>query len=194
MTIKSDKSKVTLDFECEVGGEEYLVKFHYSEELGQTISVCEKEESSYAGYPVELFTEIVDFLRSQKVIGHQDNIVPSMSKGKDSGGGIVVAGREKTEIMDTALPLPDISEVSEAVQDTVQQPEILEVADGDPVQSFTSSAKGKKIATSLPDRETAKRTENDLDVDSPEILAERQKAVERASKSPKTIKPRHEEE
>lgn len=194
MTIKSDKSKVTLDFECEIGKEEYLVKFHYTDELGQTISICDKsnsiEHTVYTGYPVELFTEIVDFLRSQKVIGNNNNSVPTMSVSHE------ITLPQNVEKKKTLLPVPDIIESqAEENMDEGKRKESFEgvVADGEPVQSFSSSFGEKKVEVSLPDKEVHKKplAINDLDVDNPEILAARQKAVERASKSNKAIKPRH---
>lgn len=172
MAIKSDKSKVTLDFECEINEETYMVRFHHTEELGQTISVCEKDSDTYIGYPVDLFTEIVDFLRSQKVIGHQNYIAPSMSRSQDSG--TVVVNKENI------LPMPKINENENDSQQFIEPVEV----NGDPVQSFSSVSKEKsenKITIPAP------TPPNDEDIDLNELAEERKLAVEKAKLSAKSI-------
>jgi len=186
MTIKSDKSKVTLDFECEINKESYLVKFHYTEELGQTISICENSSVStvYTGYPVDLFTEIVDFLRAQKVIGHSSDIVPSMSKSKDKE---TITGKEDSPL---PLPMPKVDE------DTAGDSEVDEVVSivGDPVQSFSSA----KTANTDKKQVVSKNKviiEDDLDGNDSKIVEERKLAAEKAENSSrKSIKRLDEKE
>ena len=187
MTIKSDKSKVTLDFECEIDKEAYLVKFHYTEELGQTISICDNSTSNaYTGYPVDLFTEIVDFLRSQKVIGHSTNIVPSMSRSKDAGLIQIDEG------VKSPLPMPKVNEDSESDDSQEEVPEAM-VVTGDPVQSFSST----KTANAKNKQDVARRevvVQDDLDANDPKIIEERKLAAEKAANAPKKSVKRLDEE
>lgn len=185
MTIKSDKSKVTLDFECEINKETYLIKFHYTEELGQTVSICDNAVSTvYTGYPVDLFTEIVDFLRLQKVIGHSTNIVPSMSKDDMN----VIVNEEASSL----LPMPKIND---DIEKNNSQEEIVEsmVVTGDPVQSFSST----KTINSKKKQEVSTREEvvkNDLDANDTAIIEERKLAAEKAANAPKKSVKRIDEE
>ncbi|MFA5598960.1 MAG: hypothetical protein WDA06_00050 [Phenylobacterium sp.] len=79
MAIKADKSKITLDFQCEVDVpelagiategskkiERYDIRFHNTEEYGNTISIKAEQDDSFLGYPADLLLEVVDFLKGR---------------------------------------------------------------------------------------------------------------------------------
>ena len=202
MTIKSDKSKVTLDFECEIDEQKYDIKFHYTDELGQTISILEKEEE-YTGYPAQLFTEIVDFLRSQSVLG-DGGAVPAVAKTAAPAPAVAPAPA-------TPLPIPtmgvDTSALSTAsapapvpapVPTPEGQPQSKMPSGGynaptlnvEPVQSFTGETH-PPAASPVPVREVVATSGEDAN--DPAILAEREAAVKKSSTGEKSIKRASEE-
>ena len=72
MTINLDNTKMTLDFAYEDEDNDgvktiYRIRFHYTVELGDTISISD-HGSEYFSYPAKMFIEVGDFLKEQKII------------------------------------------------------------------------------------------------------------------------------
>jgi len=182
MTIKSDKSKVTLDFECEIQDQKYSIRFHYTE-LGQTISICE-DNDAYTGYPAQLFSEIVDFLRSQNVIGNDSEMVPQVSRSV----------LPTVQPLNSVAPLPvthinldsDIKESGD-FSNTDNEPQRKVIMDVEPVQSFSDGQSSSKIPTQVKSSTPVDKSSAIEDANDPDMLSQRQAAVAKAKN--KSIKP-----
>jgi len=67
MAINLDNAKITIDFGFKDEGVDYQIRFHYTEELGETISLSE-DGQNYLSYPALMFKEIGIFLKDRNLL------------------------------------------------------------------------------------------------------------------------------
>jgi|19_taG_2_1085344.scaffolds.fasta_scaffold03244_4 hypothetical protein len=139
MGIKDKKIKENLDFEYECdfknaeGSESYEIKFHQTDEYGDTLTLIHPDGESI-GYSANMLAEIVDFLRERNLLeGDHPNVVHRT---------------EHAATVRTGLPLPTVTDQENVVANT-QKPEyygIPEVLDVAPMQSFSQQTTGQAVA------------------------------------------------
>lgn len=150
MTINSTNAKITLDFEYEStdGGVNYKVKFHYTPELGDTISLCENNDE-YVSFPAEMFIEIANFIIKKELIKTKSiEVFEKPVKNK----------KTKRVSPESSLPVPNVEQQDTAIEEEKNEQEEIDFEEeNEPLQSFTG------------DVETDVLTEVEVEAVEPEI-------------------------
>jgi len=173
MIAKNDK-KVTVDFVWSSAfGNKKEVKFdikhHHTDEYGPTISVSENKDERYA-FPVVMFIEVVDFLRSEGIIESQDVVKKEVIVIQEQG----------------TLSIPVIKNIDNGETETVSKDisPVIEVK-GDPIETFSGSDKSQDVAQSSKDGPgEPKMDKSPSDAFAKDTALERENATKKAKKKP----------
>lgn len=140
MAISADDTQISVEFVYqpdERPDEQYAVKYHHVDGL-PTVSVSTDREE-WVQLPADLVMEVTDFLRSQRILEPQSqslNVAPSPGTLVQSNKYPLLKSSSK---MGEKLTLPDLGGGSVGIEvDASNGPEPMEVADVNPLQSFTN--------------------------------------------------------
>lgn len=174
MGIQTNKAKVTIDFiwsgKIDDADVEYQVKYHHTEDFGPTISISTDGGDDYYGFPADMFSEVVDFLRGEKML--KSSSVPD---------------KEAVEIRPTkkTLPAPIVAcQEEKEEQKTVEVSTVTEPFEvsSDQVQSFADPVDGGESEIEEPVEVKPKpKKKLNAEIDAQQAALERQAAIERAA-------------
>ena len=174
MGIQTNKAKVTIDFiwsgNAGDGEIEYQIKYHHTDDFGPTVSISTDGGSDYYGFPADMFSEIVDFLRGEKMlkpstaqhVSNQEEMAPKVTK--------------KT------LPIPVVDGKKETAEPTSVEP--FEVT-ADPMQSFGDSPENEESVEDQNEEEPKPQIKKKAkeEIDAQQASLERTAAVRRANEN-----------
>ena len=168
MPINEDKSKISIDFayESSDGNISFDIQYSYTEELGKTITIFNKDDSIGAQLPVGMFVDIVNFL-IQKGIVEDFN---STLKGRNMSNPFVYNKNEEEDL--DIINTKPIGSFSNSLSDT----DIPSVGN-----NLENSDSMKMPVLNDKDNDNNSNNLNNKEQLNPEeILRERKKAAEKA--------------
>lgn len=173
MGIQTNKAKVTIDFiwSGNVGDVdiEYQIKYHHTDDFGPTVSVSTDGGSDYYGFPADMFSEIVDFLRGEKML--KSSTSQNISNQAETAPKVT----KKT------LPIPVVDGKKETETET-EEPTSVEPFEVtvDQVQSFGDSPEDEE-SVEEPTPQIKKKAKEEIDAQ--QAALERTAAVRRANEN-----------
>jgi hypothetical protein len=184
MTIKSDNAKVTVDFgyESSDGQVSYKVRFHDTQELGDTISLSE-DGDEYTSFPAEMFIEVSNFIMKRGLVKKSEVVKEQVEK-------TIKINKPKQVSSVNSLPVPNIEQQAVDVSEENLEEEEVEQESGEPLQSFISQDSADENSVEV-ENENVEVVEPDIEESTGELPVG---SVEADNTGPIRAKPIEEEE